>query len=477
MPMMVSTSGGWLPLLKYWCMKFAFSIKCDMVNTMGPRIIPWKEHRISRKQISPNAVRTLYRLHNNGFISCLVGGCVRDLLLERTPKDFDIATNATPGEIKRLFRNCRLIGRRFRLAHLHFQDEILEVSTFRRTALPSDNTDTEETGHNNHPFRHIKDENGMVLRDNVFGTPEEDALCRDFTINALAYNIADSSVIDYSTGLSDLQQRLIRPIGDPYARFTEDPVRMLRAVRFSASHNLVIEPAAWEFLCKLSSTISRISTSRLYEEIQKLFLLGSARPSFSLLDKSGLLAALFPGLSRWIYGNSHRLTLVHTNLECLDQLCRNGTPPSPALFLGALFGPSLEEAVLSSHRDAGIPHLQALDATCAIFMKEICKSACIPGRVGNQLRAILALQPSLHRMPPRRPYSIIRRPEFADAMAYLRLSTETKRENRTSLKWWNAFLLKTPSVPSSEPANNEVPPAKKRRKRRRRHRRAPQTTV
>ena len=316
----------------------------------------------------------------------------------------------------------------------------------------------------------------MVLRDNVFGTPEEDALCRDFTINALAYNMADSSVIDYSTGLSDLQQRLIRPIGDPYARFTEDPVRMLRAVRFSASHNLVIEPAAWEFLCKLSSTISRIAPARLYEEIQKLFLLGSARQSFSLLDKSGLLTALFPRLSQWIYGNSHRVTVVHANLECLDQLYRGGTPPSPALFVAALFGPSLEEAALSSHRD-GIPHHQALDDTCAIFMKEICKTACIPGRVGNQLRAILALQPSLHRMPPRRPSSIISRPEFADAMAYLRLATETKRENRTSLEWWDAFLLKTPSISSSEPAINEVPPAKRRRKRRRRHRRAPQTAV
>ena len=175
-----------------------------MVKSVEPRIIPRKEHRISRKQVSPNALATLYRLHANGFIAYLVGGCVRDLLLARTPKDFDIATNATPGQIKRLFRNCRLIGRRFRLAHLHFQNEIVEVSTFRRAALPSDNAVTEEPGRRHRPPRHIKDEDGMVLVDNVFGTPEEDALRRDFTVNALAYNIADSSVIDYSTGLSDL---------------------------------------------------------------------------------------------------------------------------------------------------------------------------------------------------------------------------------------------------------------------------------
>ena len=269
-----------------------------MVQAMEPLIIPRTEHGISRKQISPNALRTLYRLHDNGFIAYLVGGCVRDLLMERIPKDFDIATNATPSQIKRLFRNCRLIGRRFRLAHLHFQDEILEVSTFR-AAVPSDEGDMGETDGNQSP-RHLKDEDGMVLRDNVFGTPEEDALRRDFTINALAYNIADFSVIDYSTGLSDLQQRLIRPIGDPYVRFTEDPVRMLRAVRFAASHDLVIEPATWEIICQLSSTISRASPARLYEEIQKLFLMGSARTVFTHLDTSGLLAALFPRLSQWL---------------------------------------------------------------------------------------------------------------------------------------------------------------------------------
>ena len=315
----------------------------------------------------------------------------------------------------------------------------------------------------------------MVLMDNVFGTPEEDALRRDFTINALAYNIADFSVIDYSTGLSDLQQRLIRPIGDPRVRFTEDPVRMLRAVRFAASHDFVIEPAAWESLCELSPTISRVSPARLYEEIQKLFLLGSARPAFSLLEKSGLLAALFPSLSRWIYGNSRRLALLDANLECLDQLYRSGTPASPALFLAALFGPSLEDAALARHRD-GIPHQQALDATCAMFMKEISKTVSIPGRVGGRLRAILALQASLHRMPPRRPASIIGRPEFGEALAYLRLAAETRREHRTSLEWWDAFLLETPSVTPSEPPTDE-PPAKRRRRRRRKRRRARETAA
>ena len=445
-----------------------------MVKGVEPRIIPGKERRISRKRVSPNALRTLYRLHAHGFIAYLVGGCVRDLLLGRTPKDFDIATNATPDQIRRLFRNCRLIGRRFRLAHLHFQNEILEVSTFRRAGLPSDNADAEEPGHTR-PSRHIKDEDGMVLVDNVFGTPEEDALRRDFTINALAYDIADSSIIDYSTGLSDLQQRIIRPIGDPRVRFTEDPVRMLRAVRFAASHNFVIEPAAWESICDLSSTISRVSPARLYEEIQKLFLLGSARPAFSLMEKSGLLAALFPSLNRWIYGNGHRLRLLHANLEWLDHLYRSGTPPLPALFLTALFGPSLEEAALARHRD-GIPRQQALDQTCAILMEEISAAVCVPGRVGARLRAILALQPSLQRKPPRRPASLARRPEFGDALAYLRLAAETRGEHRASLEWWDVFLLDAPSAAASEPPSDEAP-TKRRRKRRRRHRRPRQTAA
>lgn len=441
-----------------------------MLMRMEPRIVPRKEHRISRKQMSPNALRTLYRLHSRGFIAYLVGGCVRDLLLGRQPKDFDIGTNATPGQIKRLFRNCRLIGRRFRLAHLRFQDEIVEVSTFRRAAVPSDNADIEDEDQNKRRPYHVKDENGMVLIDNIFGTPEEDALRRDFTINALAYNIADASVIDYSTGLSDLRQRLIRSIGDPRVRFTEDPVRMLRAVRFAASHGFEIENGAWENICELSSTISRVSPSRLYEEIQKLFLLGSAGPAFSLLDKSGLLAALFPGLAAWIREDNRRFQLLADNLECLDQLYRRGTPSSPAFFLSALFGPGIEEDAFERHRD-GIPHRQAMDEMCANFMKEISGTAHIPGRVGGRLCAILTLQSSLHRMPPRKPASIAGRPEFMDALAYLRMAAQAKNEYRTPLEWWETYLLETPPAGPTDLPTDEAP-EKKRKRRRRKPRRA-----
>lgn len=439
-----------------------------MVPAMEPRIIGRQEHGISRKQISPNALHALYRLQDNGFVAYLVGGCVRDLLLGRIPKDFDIVTDAVPGQIKRLFRNARIIGRRFRLVHLHFQDEILEVSTFR-AAAPSGEDEMTETAGEKLPPRHLKDEDGMVLRDNVFGTPEEDALRRDFTINALAYNIADFSVIDYANGMSDLEQRLIRPIGDPFVRFTEDPVRMIRAVRFAASHDFTIDPAAWDVICELAPAIARAAPARLYEEMLKIFLLGSARPVFAILKKSGLLAALFPGLVRWFAANDALPTVLQANMESLDRLRQKGLPPSPPLFLAMLFGPGLEEDALARHRE-GVPYLQALDAVCALFLEELAKTVCVPGRIGGQLRRILALQPSLHRMPPRRPASLAGRPEFADAMTYLIFATRSKEEGRISREWWKNFIN---SPAESRPEALTVvaaAPGKGRRRKRRRSR-------
>lgn len=440
---------------------------------MQPRIIPRKDHNISRRQISPNALRTLYRLRDHGFIAYLVGGCVRDLLLERTPKDFDIATDAAPGQIKRLFRNCRLIGRRFRLAHLYFQDEILEVSTFRAAAPAEDEETLEETegtevdGHRRRHPLHLKNEDGMVLRDNVFGTPEEDALRRDFTINALAYNIADATVIDYTTGLSDLQTRLLRPIGEPLVRFTEDPVRMIRAIRFAASHDLKIEPETWDILYELAPTICRASPARLYEEMLKLFLLGAARPVFDLLEKSGLLAPLFPGLYRWLLQNGKHRMILSANLDYLDLLYREEKPASQLLFLAAFFGPALEMEALVHQRD-GMPRQQSLEITCSAFLEELCRTVHVPARVGGRLRNLLTMQPSLHRMPPRRPAALVLRLDFVDAMAYLRMGAETRGENVSALKWWDAFLAGSSPDVLPAPSTGDLPSKRRRRRRRRR---------
>jgi poly(A) polymerase len=434
---------------------------------MQPRIISREEHGISRRQISPNALNTLYRLHEGGFVAYLVGGCVRDLLLGRIPKDFDIVTDAAPGQIKRLFRNARIIGRRFRLVHLHFQDEILEVSTFRASA-PAGEEEGEEEDTDGKPPLHLKDATGMVLRDNIFGTPKEDALRRDFTINALAWNIADFSVIDYTNGMMDLHQRIIRPIGDPEVRFTEDPVRMIRAVRFAASHDFEIETEAWKVLLRLAPTIVRAAPARLYEEALKLFLLGAARAVFDGLEKTGLLAALFPPLGRWLAADGDLSAALRENMENIDRLRLKGLPPSPPLLLAMLFGPPLEAEAVARHRE-GIPYLQALDEICLAFLDELAKTVTVPGRIGGQMRRIFSLQPSLHRIPPRRPAALAARPEFSDAMTYLIFTTKTTEENRKSREWWKAFI-NNPDAPLPEAANATAssPVRSKRHKKRKR---------
>jgi poly(A) polymerase len=200
---------------------------------MEPVVLKRPEHIVSRKNISSAAIKVLYRLKDEGYTSYIAGGGVRDLLLDRRPKDFDVATNATPEEIRKMFRNCRLIGRRFRLAHILFRGEIIETATFR-APVPEDDGE-----HSDKIFR--TGDEGMVMRDNVFGTPEQDALRRDFTVNALFYNIADFSIIDYAGGLKDLKKKIIRVIGDPDTRFTEDPVRMIRAARFAGTLGFEIE--------------------------------------------------------------------------------------------------------------------------------------------------------------------------------------------------------------------------------------------
>ncbi|MFN7553051.1 MAG: polynucleotide adenylyltransferase PcnB, partial [Pseudomonadota bacterium] len=229
------------------------------------RVIPREQHGISRRNISPNALRVLYRLKEGGFGAFLVGGAVRDLLLGGHPKDFDVATDATPEQVKALFRNCRLIGRRFRLAHVVFGQEIIEVATFR--GLGDDGSGD----------RHVVD--GVILRDNVYGTIEEDALRRDFTANALYYAIDDFSVRDYAGGFEDVRQRTLRLIGDPGQRYREDPVRMLRAVRLAAKLGFRIVDAAWAAIFELAPLIAGAAPARLFDEMLKLFLGGHAYES------------------------------------------------------------------------------------------------------------------------------------------------------------------------------------------------------
>lgn len=436
-------------------------------------IIARQDHGISRKIMSPNALRILYRLKDNGFVGYLVGGCVRDLLLGREPKDFDVVTNATPGEVKRLFRNCRLVGRRFRLAHIHFQDEIIEVATFRSQASNEPEPEAKEADEAEYRQRHprmLKDDDGMILRDNVFGTPEEDALRRDFTVNALCYNIADFSIIDYTGGLADLNAGIIRTIGDPDVRFQEDPVRMLRAVRFAAQLGFTIEEQTRKALLVAADTIVRAAPPRLYEEMLKLFLSGEGAKSYDLLRHTGLFAALFPAFSTWLDAESDGFphTRFGEMLSYVDSRTQQGDKVSPPLLLALLFGQYIDEKA-ERFRRQGAPWQQSIDAAVAEFMGETCPIVMVTNRVGIALRDIISQQMRLKKIPGRRPESFTARHDFTDIIEYCRITRGDKKDVAKQLDWWTAQAQQQGPlpVPAELTEESEAPHRKRRRRRRR----------
>jgi len=257
----------------------------DLVGIENATVLERDNHPISRKHISPNAVKVLYKLAEAGYHGFLVGGGVRDLLLGKSPKDFDIATDASPEQLKSLFRNARIIGRRFKIIHLRFGREIIEVTTFRAPH------DSENKIDDNVPRRRIQNQEsahstaGMILRDNVYGNIDEDALRRDFTINALYYTIDKFRILDFSTGLDDLELKQIRMIGDPAERYKEDPVRMLRAIRFAAKLGFTIEEKTEKPINELAHLLESISTARLFDETIKLMTGGDAEKTFELLRR------------------------------------------------------------------------------------------------------------------------------------------------------------------------------------------------
>src|SRR4051794_8267866 len=283
-------------------------------------IIDRSDHPISRRRIPENVLKVLYRLHRSGYRAYLCGGSVRDLLLNGTPKDFDIATDAHPTEMRRLFRNSRIIGRRFRLVHIIFQDMLVEVATFRRE--PERNEDAEEL---------------LITDDNTFGSPLQDARRRDFTINALFYNIADFSVIDYVGGLEDLEAKRVRVIGDPDVRFREDPVRMMRAIEFASRLGFEIEPATYEAISRHRNDILKASPPRVAEEILELLRRGWSRGAIKLMVGSGLLEPLLPEVFRAISGD--RAPYFWKMLEVLDRTVQAGRKISDAVLLSVLFMP------------------------------------------------------------------------------------------------------------------------------------------
>src|SRR5436309_8457311 len=302
-----------------------------------PRIIPRAEHPISRRDIDPDALKVLYRLRQFDHVAYLVGGSVRDLLLGRRPKDFDIGTSAHPYQVKKLFRNCWIIGRRFRLAHVKFGPKVIEVATFRRQVAPG-----EEVVQDGVPAPDPSTPEGehLIHHDNTFGTPEEDAFRRDFTINALFYDIATFSIIDYVGGLEDLKAGVVRTIGDPAVRLREDPVRMLRAVALAARLDFIIDPDTVEAIRFLRGEIVKSSSARILEEFYKILRQGAARRTFEMLHELGLLAYILPAADEAVARGSAELL---GSLARLDEVRRSGRVAvedlDHALLLGTLLVP------------------------------------------------------------------------------------------------------------------------------------------
>jgi poly(A) polymerase len=513
------------------------------------RIISRSEHSVSRSGISPNALRVLYRLREGGFQAFLVGGCVRDLLLGIQPKDFDVATDALPEQVKKLFRNCRLIGRRFRLAHVFFGREIIEVATFRAASAPpqgeelpemegdepeapeadalkldlddeadddgdveiddddedddGDASDDDEDGgeqtgasvagaaaRSDEPqgmrdpaddriefagrteprpddvrFREaeaasqpsrlpqppsrsadpddeddidrVLDEHGRILRDNVYGTIDADVWRRDFTANALYYNISDFSIWDYVGGFEDIAARRLRLIGDPETRFREDPVRMLRAARFEAKLGFEIEPATADALARLKGLLSNMPPARLFDETLKLFLTGHGTASLEVLRRRGLLAQLLPATDAYLDAHPNGLVekLLVQGLKNTDARAQANKPLTPTfLFALLLYGPiarQIEATPPERWHEIGT----ILDA-CERAVREAQRHMSIPRRFSLGIREMFALQPRLEHPRGRRALRVLEHPRFRASYDMLLLRADLRLASREMADWW-----------------------------------------
>ena len=385
-----------------------------------PTIVPRSEHSLSRSSIDPDALKVLYRLNRHGHIAYLVGGGVRDLLLGKKPKDFDISTSAHPNEIKKIFGNCRLIGRRFRLAHIYFKGgKIIEVSTFRAIS-------------------EINGEDGPVTSDNTFGTPWEDAFRRDFTVNALFYNVSDFSVIDYVNGLKDLENRLIRCIGDPEVRFREDPIRMLRGIRFAALLDCDLDSESERLIQESKDDIWEGATSRILEEIIRMMGRGTAASAFDRLQILGLLSTLFPEIDQHI--RIEGSDSYHDVFSKLDQRFLFGETSDPWLIFACLFYPYFDFIYRGSSGDDLLK--LARDA-----ISPICRRIQVPKRMQDIIRQILAAQVRLFELRSSRfkPRTILRKSYFRDAFTLFQIVASNTSGGQELIGEWKKLEGPSPS--------------------------------
>lgn len=420
-------------------------------------IIPRDQHCISRKDISDPAKKVLYRLNTAGYEAYLVGGGVRDLLLGQHPKDFDIATNATPEEVNQLFRNSRLIGRRFRIVHVLFGREVIEVTTFRGNQVEQDEADEERA----------VNEHGHLVRDNVYGTMEEDALRRDFTVNALYYGIQDFTVHDYANGVRDLEARQLRLIGDPETRYREDPVRMLRAIRFAAKLDFTIADEAAAPITTLAPLLEHIPPARLFEEILKLFGAGYGEKTYNLMQDYGLFGTLFPATQKALdSGESDEV--IRQALRNTDERVQQGKSVTPYFLFASMLWPALKRE-WQQLEDSGEPPHPALQLAAHRVIDNQVRSIAIPRRFSVPMKEIWEMQPRLTRRQGKRAESLLDHPRFRAAYDFL-LVREAAGEQTDGLgEWWTQYQHKNDGE-RRKMASQVVNDGQKRRRRRRKPR-------
>ncbi len=436
-----------------------------ITSELQPTVIPREAHTISRRDISPNALRVLYRLRDAGFSAYLVGGAVRDLLVGQHPKDFDVATDATPEQVKQQFRNCRLIGRRFRLAHVVFGREIIEVATFRAN---SDDGSGDRELH----------EDGRLLRDNVYGSIEDDALRRDFTANALYYAIEDFSVRDYCGGFEDVQARRMKLIGDPEQRYREDPVRMLRAVRLAAKLGFTIDGPSADPIPELAPLLAEAAPARLFEEVLKLFLSGHAVASFEGLERTGLLTVLLPESAAALKSNRSGALrrMVLQGLAGTDTRVANEEPVSPAFLFALLLWPAYCRALIGLQAQGTHPEEAARRAADRVTLHQL-NTIALPRRFSLPMQEIWLLQSRFGQRQRKRVTRLLTHPRFRAAFDFLVLRQSASPEHAADVEFWTQAQSQTHEELSAalglEPAGDgyedeDAPPSKRRRRRRRR---------
>ncbi|MDI9246585.1 polynucleotide adenylyltransferase PcnB [Marinobacter sp. CHS3-4] len=399
-------------------------------QTYQRREIPRDQHNVSRSVISEPAKKVLSRLNNAGYEAYLVGGGVRDILLGGKPKDFDIATSATPEEVHGLFRNSRLIGRRFRIVHVLFGREVIEVTTFRGNAADAEDEDEQDDDRRT-------SEHGLLLRDNVYGSMEEDALRRDFTVNALYYCIRDFTVVDFANGMEDLNKRQMRLIGDPETRYREDPVRMLRAVRFAAKLGFDIEANTKAPIRTLAPLLTHIPPARLFEEVLKLFSAGYGEATYDLLREYNLLAPLFPETVAAIdAGESDEL--IRRALQNTDRRIAIGKSVTPYFLFAAMLWPALQ-ADWRKRQDNGEPVQPALHQAIGKVIGQQIQATSIPKRFSGPMKEIWELQMRLPRRQGKRSFVTLSHPRFRAAYDFLLVREEAGEIEPGLGQWWTEF--------------------------------------